>query len=257
MPYAVLPGVRLWYADEGSGPVLLLVHGIGTTHEDWEFQIPRFARHYRVIAPDLRGFGRSEAASGFTVAQFAADLWALLDGLGIGGILLAGHSMGGAVALQMAVERPQRVTKLVAADTLPSFETNSFGRRLMFAYRYLMVSALGPRRLAGAVARRLLPGPQLTEVRERFHRRSAAGSGVVYLQTLQALVDWTVERELGRLAMPVLVIAAGHDYFPLEEARRFAAALPDARLVVFAGGHHALPLEMPERFGEELESFFA
>jgi pimeloyl-ACP methyl ester carboxylesterase len=257
MPYASVNGARLYYADQGAGPPLLLVHGIGTDHEDWESQLPAFARRYRLIAPDLRGYGRSERGGEYRPGDFAADLWALVDSLGIGRFALIGHSMGGAVALQMAVDRPERVAALVAADTLPSFVTDSPAKRMLFAYRYLTMSLLGPRRLAGAVAHKLFPGPHQAALRERSRLRGAAVDAGVYLKNLRQLLGWNVRERLGRLRLPVLVIAAEHDYFPVADAERFAAALPDGRLCVFADGHHALPLESPRRFNATVLRFLA
>ncbi|MBL6751029.1 MAG: alpha/beta hydrolase [Nevskia sp.] len=257
MPFAAVNGTRLFYADDGAGTPLLLVHGIGTDHEDWEDQVPVFARRYRVIAPDLRGYGRSDRGGEFSPQAFAADLWALLDGLGIGRFLLVGHSMGGAVALQMAVDQPERVLALVAADTLPSFVIDTPAKRLLFAFRYVMMSLFGPRRLARAVANKLFPEPGQAALRERSCRRGAAIDRHVYLKNLRQLVGWSVQRRLERLRMPVLVIAAEHDYFPVGDAEAFTAALPDGRLSVFAGRHHALPLEAPRRFNATVLRFFA
>jgi 3-oxoadipate enol-lactonase len=257
MPYADLPGVRLHYEEAGEGTPLVLLHGIGASRRDWEFNIPAFARAYRVITPDLRGFGLSEKSGNYGVATFANDIWLLLERLGVDRFDLIGHSMGGAVALQMAVDRPQRVTRLVAADTLPSFETNTFGKRILFAYRYLMMGVFGPQRLAGAVAAKLFPRPEQQTLRERATAGGLANDRNVYLETLDHLLGWNVLKELHRLVMPVLVLAAEHDYFPVADAEAFVEALPQGQLKVFAGMHHAVPLEAPEEFNTAVLSFLA
>lgn len=255
MSEAVLGGVRLHYVEAGAGEPLVLLHGIGASLEDWEFQIPAFARHYRVIAPDLRGFGRSERRAPFTVAQFAADVWALLDALGITQCLLVGHSMGGAVALQMSVDQPERIRRLVLADTLPSFRANTLAKRLLFATRYATMGLLGPKRLASAISKKLFPAPEQAALRERVTRRSEDTDRQVYLDTIRGLVDWAVDDRLERLAMPVFVIAAEFDYFPGSDAIHFAAQLPKARLRIFPGAHHAVPLEQPKRFNAAVLRF--
>jgi pimeloyl-ACP methyl ester carboxylesterase len=255
MPYADLPGVRLHYEEAGEGPVLVLLHGIGASCRDWDFQLPFFARSFRVIAPDLRGFGQSERSGNYSVATFAGDIWALLEQLGVGRFHLIGHSMGGAVALQMAVDRPERIERLVAADTLPSFQTNTFGKRILFAYRYLMMGVFGPQRLSSAVAAKLFPEPHQQPLRDRATVGGMANDRAVYLETLPQLLGWSVLEGLGRLLMPVLVLAAEHDYFPVPDAERFAAALPDARLKIFPGMHHALPLEAPHAFNATVLRF--
>ncbi len=257
MPYAELPGVRLHYEEAGAGPPLVLLHGIGASRSDWEYNVPAFARHYRVITPDLRGFGQSERSGNYGVATFAGDIWALLELLKVERFNLIGHSMGGAVALQMAVDRPERIERLIAADTLPSFQTNTFGKRILFAYRFLMMGVLGPQRLSRAVAAKLFPGPNQQALRDRATAGGMANDRGVYLETLRQLLGWSVLEQLGRLTMPVLVLAAEHDYFPPSDAEAFAKALHDARLKIFAGMHHALPLETPQAFNTAVLRFLS
>ncbi|MFI4978761.1 MAG: alpha/beta fold hydrolase [Nevskiales bacterium] len=217
MPYAELPGVRLHYEEAGAGPPLVLLHGIGASCKDWEYNIPAFARDYRVIAPDLRGFGRSERSGNYSVATFASDIWHLLDQLQVERFHLIGHSMGGAVALQMAVDRPQR--------------------------------------LSSAVAGKLFPGPHQQALRDRATAGGMANDRGVYLETLKQLLGWSVLEQLDRLIMPVLVLAAEHDYFPVTDAEVFARALHDAHLKIFAGMHHAVPLEAPQAFNTAVLRF--
>jgi 3-oxoadipate enol-lactonase len=261
MPYADLPGVRLHYAEarpkDPSVPALVLLHGIGASLKDWDFNIPAFARHYRVIAPDLRGFGLSERSGNYGVATFANDIWMLLEQLGVGRFHLIGHSMGGAVALQMAVDRPERIERLIAADTLPSFQTNTFGKRILFAYRFLMMGVFGPQRLSKAVAVKLFPNSDQQALRDRAIEGGMANDRAVYLETLKTLLGWSVADQLQRLTMPVLVVAAEHDYFPVPDAEAFARALRDARLKIFAGMHHALPLEAPQAFNTAVLRFLS
>ena len=191
------------------------------------------------------------------MATFARDVWQLLERLGLERFHLIGHSMGGAVALQMAVDQPQRIERLVAADTLPSFQANTFGKRILFAYRYAMMSMFGPQRLSAAVALKLFPHPNQQALRDRAVAGGLANDRNVYLKTLKQLLGWNVLDRLTALTMPVLVVAAEHDYFPVVDAELFAAALPQGRLKVFAGMHHALPLESPQAFNTAVLRFLA
>lgn len=256
MPWSEAAGARLWYEDEGAGPVLVLVHGLGGSSADWESQIPEFARDHRVIAPDLRGFGRSQRRGPFRVARFAADVCALLDELGIGRFLLVGHSMGGAVAMQMALDRPGAIDKLALANTLSDFRPRNLRQHGMLWSRLLLMSVLGPGHLGRRVAAQLYPGPELTALRDRAGERSARNSRRVYLSALWHLSRWSAQGRLQQLSMPILVMAAEQDYFDSVQLRRFIDALPprvDAE--IFPGTRHGLPLEAPQRFNRRLRSF--
>ncbi|MFF4600938.1 alpha/beta fold hydrolase [Amycolatopsis sp. NPDC001370] len=115
--------VELFYTDQGAGEPVLLVHGLGCDSHDWLFQHDAFAARHRVIAPDLRGHGRSSAPeSGYRPQELAADLAALLDTLGTGPVIAIGHSLGGNVASALAVARPDLVRAVVAAD--PAYGTD-------------------------------------------------------------------------------------------------------------------------------------
>jgi Predicted hydrolases or acyltransferases (alpha/beta hydrolase superfamily) len=245
----------LSFVEAGRGEGLILLHGLGASHLDWEAQLPAFSASRRVVAPDLRGYGDSPHAGDYRVPTFAADVWALADRLGLQRFDLVGHSMGGAVALQMAVDAPQRIRRLVLADTLPSFVADSLAKRWMFWYRLLAVRLLGQERLARAVAERTFPDPGQEALRERMAQRGARTDSRVYLDTVRNLRGWTVVDRLDRLTLPVLVLAAEHDYFPRREAERFVENLPDGRLLQVAGAHHQLPVEVPELFNRAVLEF--
>lgn len=248
-------GVRLYFHGAGSGPPLLLLHGLGSSSRDWECQVPAFAQHYQVIAPDFRGHGGSSRSGGYSVPRFAADTWALVDQLGLGPVAVVGYSMGGAVAMQMALDRPGRITRLVLSNTLPSFRTDTLAKRWLLWSRLLLMGWLGPRRLSEVMTRRLYPRPDQAELRARVARRNAENDKNVYLETVRALVGWSVQDRLAGLDLPVLVLAAEHDYFLLRETDAFVAALPDARVVHFPGTRHGLPLEAPEAFNRAVLDF--
>ena len=187
--------------------------------------------------------------------RFAADTWALLDHLGVGAPALLGYSMGGAVAMQMALDRPGAPTRLVLSNTLPSFRTDTLAKRWLLWSRLLLMGWLGPRRLAEVMTRRLYPRPDQAQLRAKLARRNAENDKNVYLATIRALTRWSVRERLAELRMPVLVLAAEHDYFARHEADAFAAALPDGRVEHFPGTRHGLPLEAPEAWNRSVLAF--
>jgi haloacetate dehalogenase len=114
-------GIRQHYLDAGSGPVVVLLHGFPETSFAWRYQIPVLARKYRVIAPDLRGYGETDKPSnGYDKRNMACDLVALLDELGIEKIALAGHDRGARVATRFAKDHPNRLDRLVVLDNVPT-----------------------------------------------------------------------------------------------------------------------------------------
>lgn len=252
--------VALHFLDTGEPaaralPPLLLLHGVGSSSEDWECQIPVFAPLCRVIVPDLRGYGRSPKGDAYSVDAFAADVWKVLEDLGIKRFNLVGHSMGGAVALRMAVDRPGCVNRMVLADTLPSFAVDSLGKAMLYWYRLVMMWLFGPAKLSAAVYKKLFPGPKHAALRARLKARSSGQDRDVYLRTIKALKGWTIVDCLHTLKMPVLLLAAEHDYFPRADAEAFNTALPNSHLQVFEGAHHHLPLEVSERFNAAVLAF--
>lgn len=256
MPQLRVDDFDMHYAEAGSGPPLVLVHGLGGSHLDWEHQIGHFAQHYRVIAPDLRGFGASgHGRRLFTIRRLARDVATLLAALGVERFALVGHSMGGAIAQQLALDGGGRVERLVVANSMPMFRPQTLRHHLEFGYRWLVMGLLGPARLSRIGATRMYPGRDQAEARRKSIARGARNTRYAYLSALAALGRWSVLPRLGQLRMPVLVIGAEHDFFTREETVRFAHALPCARLHIVAGAHHALPAERPEIFNELVGRF--
>lgn len=264
MKRIVLGDVELAYVDAGGeagigpeqGAALLLVHGLGGNHTDWLHQITPCAQHFRVLAPDLRGFGASShGTQRIDIPRLADDLWRLLDALGIERCHVVGHSMGGAVALQMALDAPQRVQRLVIANSVPSFARPSLRRYSEFFYRVLLMLSFGPVALGRISARRMFPDAALRTERERVIARSRHNRRRPYLQALLSLGRWSVVERLATLRVPVLVVASEHDYFTQAESELFYRALPQAEFAWFAGAHHGLPSEQPEAFNARLLAF--
>ncbi len=252
---AEINGVHLHYLDRGSGPLLLLIHGMGATHADWQKQVDFFARVFRVIAPDLRGHGDSQGMGPYNVDRFAIDLSLLLDELKVGSFFVMGHSMGGAVAMQLALFKPERVKKLVLADTLPSFVPNTFRKRLLVWQRSLIMRWLGPEVLAVRMARQLFSHPDQEALRQLVIQQHNRTSRTNYLALLKSLSGWSVADRLNWLTMPTFVVAGEHDYFSPTEAQAFADSLPDGRCRIFEGASHHLPLEKPEDFNRVTMAF--
>ncbi len=244
------------YTEAGSGPPLGFLHGLGGSIADWEHQIPYFARQHRVIVPELRGFGSSGLGRRrYEIARLAQDVIELLDGLGVECFRLIGHSMGGAVAQQLALMQPTRVERLVIANSVPSFQPQSPRHYLELGYRMLLMGLLGPGVIARIGAWRQFPKPEQAEERKKSIARGRRNRRSSYLAALAALSRWTAIPRLEELRLPVLVIASEHDFFTREETLQFAHALPRGRLHTFKHAHHGLPAEMPAAFNAVVARF--
>lgn len=251
-------GLRLCYTQAGDGPPLLLIHGLGANRSDWDAHVPVLSRHFRVIAPDLPGYGDSDKPFRFySVPFFARLMWQLCDRLGLERLAIVGHSMGGATALQMALDAPQRVERLVISNSVPSFKPRNVSEYREFIMRTTLMALLGPRLLAKIMSRRMFPRPEQADQRARVIARSRHNHRHTYLASLFALGRWSVLERLPEVQTPALVIAAEWDYFPLEDVERFAAELPNGQLRYFAGTRHGLPLEIPGPFNEVVLEFLS
>ena len=255
MEHRVVNGVRVACRLEGQGPPLLLLHGLGGSHDDWRRQVPVFARRYRVVAPDLRGFGDSERQEPFTVQQHARDMAALLGALGLPRAHVVGLSMGGAVAMELALSDPARVAGLVLANTAPSFELRGWQRRYMGLSRLLLAMLFGVGGVARLFSRAVFPSPHQESLRKRLLERASHTSRWVYIASLRSLVRWDAEERLPELRSPTLVIGAEHDYTDIHEKRRWAAKIPGAQVVMLPGSRHRSELDAPAAFNEAVGRF--
>ena len=112
--------ITLYYEQYGQGQTLVFIHGLGSSARDWEFQVAPLAEHYQVIIFDLRGHGRSDKPAGpYSMSLFAADTAALLRALDSEAAYIVGLSLGGGIALQLAVDTPSMVRKLVVVNSGP------------------------------------------------------------------------------------------------------------------------------------------
>lgn len=249
MPTIEVNSTRLYYECTGAGPALLLIHGLGSSGDDWAFQREAFANRHRLILPDLRGSGRSAKPAGpYSMALFAADLWALLDALGIESVDVLGFSLGGAVAQEMALMHPQRVHRLVLCNALANYRMDTWRKWAEASIQLALVHLLGPRNTARLIARRMFPQPDQADKRRRVIEVIGANPRHAYLASIHAIIGWSALDRLSVLHCPVLIIAAEHDYTPLHDKRREAAAFACAQFVVIAGSRHGTPFDATERF---------
>jgi pimeloyl-ACP methyl ester carboxylesterase len=233
----------LHYELRGDGEPVLLVHGLGSSGSDWDCQLPVLEPRFRVIMPDLPGCGSSGmAGTGYSIGGFAIELWSLLDSLGIKRPNIVGFSLGGAVALEMALQRPDSVPRLVLINSLASYRIDHWRKWLEARVPAMLVRLLGMPRVARLMAARVLPEPWQQPIRDLAVSVVGAVPASTYLGMAIALERWSATDRLDRLRSRTLLIAAEHDYTPLGEKRALALKM-HASIVVVRGSRHGTPFD--------------
>lgn len=251
----------LFWREAGSGPPLVLLHGGFLSHGMWDAQIPAFAPHHHVIAPDARGHGRSANATG--PFRHTDDLAALLRHLGTGPVVLVGVSMGAATAVDTALEHPELVRALVVggAGTSEPYFTDPWTTRTLTTW----TSAMAAGDLAASVEAFTLfaagPHRTLDEVDPDVVRRLRGMATETMGKHTSGEPDWLVpvrdtwERAAG-IGVPVLAVhgaADSPDHIGMAE--RLAGTVADGRAVSVDGAAHYPNMERPGVFDEILTDF--
>jgi pimeloyl-ACP methyl ester carboxylesterase len=255
MPMFRQHGLALHYLIRGAGEPVLLIHGLGSSGADWAFQVPPLESRFRVVVPDLPGCGHSAPPnSGFSIHGFAEALWGMLEALNAPQANLVGFSLGGAVALEMALQRPAAVPRLVLINSLATYRLNHWKKWLEARIPPAIVHTLGMRRTARLVAARVFPEPWQRPMRERAVAVIGGARAASYLGMAKALERWSATDRLAQLRSRTLVIAAEHDYTPLAEKRALAARL-GAEFVVVRHSRHGTPFDSIELTNASLTAF--
>jgi 3-oxoadipate enol-lactonase len=244
------------YELTGAGEAVVLVHGLGSSGRDWALQVPALADRYRVLTYDVRGHGSTSRPRGpYSVTQFARDLALLLERLGLRPAHVVGISMGGMIAFQLAVDRPDLVRSLVIVNSGPALVPATPAEHLAVWSRIAIAKLRGPAAMAGILAPRLFPSPDQEGLRREFAKRWAENDKDAYYAALRAIIGWSVRDRIGGIRCPVLVIAADHDYTPVSAKEAYLPLIPGATLKVVADSRHATPMERPEAFNALLREF--
>jgi pimeloyl-ACP methyl ester carboxylesterase len=243
MPVLTHRGLQLHYLERGVGTPLLLIHGLGSSGADWAFQVAALESRFRVVVPDLPGNGYSEPPPGrYGIADFADALWALLDRLGIESADIVGYSMGGAVAIEMALQRPACVPRLALINSLATYQIDHWRKWLEARASAAVVRVFGMRVAARITAARVFPEPWQHRMRARTADVLGAVPAAAYLSMGRALESWSAVGRLHLLRSQILMIAAEFDYTPLQEKHELAAVL-GARLIVVRDSRHGTPFD--------------
>jgi 3-oxoadipate enol-lactonase len=256
-PVDRIVGGRAW-RERGSGPVVLLLHGLGGSSTSWEPQFAGLADAHRVVAWDLPGYGASAPLEGdVTFTGLAAAVAELVGVLGVDAVHLVGLSFGGMIAQRVALDHPQVVTSLTLASTSPCFGLDGTRPDDWVAARLAPLQAgLQPADFAADVLR-AIAGPDITEA--ALAEQVAAMARIpaeALARSVACLVHHDTRAELHRISAPTQVLVGEFDAeTPVEYARALAEGIPGAVLRVVSGAGHLLNAEAPAKFDELVAAF--
>lgn len=260
MPVKQIRGIRLAYDDIGEGQPLVFVHGHPFDRSMWQRQIDYFKDRYRLILPDLRGYGESDVTvPRVLLDEMALDIIHLMDELEVDSAVFCGLSMGGQIVFDLYRSFPQRVGALIIADSDASGETAESREA----------------RLAKAEAILRFGMEQHTnETIDQYIAAASMASPGVYDHLRRMMINTAPEGAaaahrgraerrdhvalLPSIRVPALIIVGSEDFFtPLPVARIMSDGIPNARLVCIEGAGHLPNMEKPEQFNHAIEEFLA
>ena len=253
MPHTPINGFDLFYDEAGSGPPLLMHHGYTGSHDAWwDLITPRLRDRYRCIVMDARGAGDSgHPEGGYTIAQYARDIIALADHLGLETFTYCGHSMGGVIGIELGINHASRLDRLILVAPAPSNGVQAppemhersarlrreQARETMIRERTLMAARNeDPARIAASVDRAL------------------SVSDGHFEQSWEELVNARLGERLASITVPTLVISGAADSLLTANLADFAR-LPNATLHVFSRVGHGVPSDVPDEFAAVVADF--
>ena len=247
--FVLIDGFNLHYRDEGEGPVLVLLHGIGSSLHTWEGWTNELKSEFRIIRLDLPGFGLTgiDSSNIYTMDRYISILHAFLGSLGISKYALAGNSMGGWLAWEYTLQHPEEVTKLILIDAAGFITPDNPPKPLRLAQKFKKRTEKGPPRF---VVRKLLKQAygdksKITdELIDRYYElNNRPGNGLAFYKV--ATADYNPRTDLlPEIETPTLIMWGGEDkkWIDVSHAHLFEELLPNDQLIIYEGLGH-LPME--------------
>lgn len=267
--FTIVDGVRIHYQEAGDekAPPMILIHGFISSNLIWsEVFLPLAAAGFRVIAPDLPGYGYSDKPDSpdYTIESQARAVIGLMDRLEIERAVIVGASYGGAVAAMIALDYPERVERLVLVGTVSNDEPKK--KLLLRLSRLPLVGDIVTPLFLGSrwilrkrieeMYRRLGKPVDEHKLAARHHLLATANVHRAMIRTVRRWSANRIQREASRIRQPTLIVWGDSDtHIPLAEGFRLRNTIPDSRLIVFRNCGHLPPSEYPEKFVEAVADF--
>jgi esterase len=251
--------MNLHFEVVGEGRPVVILHGLLGSADNWRSMSRRLGAHYQVFAVDLRNHGRSPHSDVLDYDVMAADVWEFIEQQALRHIMLLGHSMGGKVAMQFAVDHPEQVDRLIVADTAPkAYEPSQ--RYLLKAMRSLDLSRYKSFADVGAA---LAPEVSSESLRQFLIKNLARDEdGHLRWKMHLEAIDRNYDKLLGGLAVersfnkPTLFIRGGRsNYIEDDDALLIRQMFPQAEIVTLPEAGHWVHVDQPEEFFQTVLNF--
>lgn len=256
MPFITTNNISLYYEIHGSGQPIVFIHGLGSSTRDWENQLSHFAKNYQVITFDLRGHGQSDKPNHhYSVPIFTADAAKFIQSVVNEPVHLVGHSLGGMIAFQLAIDHPELLKSVSIINSGPSVIFPSLISKLRFLMRLISVRLFGMHQVSHALAKMLFPNPQQTTLKNQFIQHWMENDPQGYLNSLHAFHDWDVTAKLPTIKCPTLILTSDHDYTPIAYKQFYTRLIPNAELSIIVNSFHMANLDQPDAVNKALDDF--
>jgi 3-oxoadipate enol-lactonase len=249
------PDATLQVTVRGDGPALVFIHGWAASQKFWQYQAAHFATRFRTVTYDLRGHALSEKpVEGYSVPDHASDLAHLIGQLHLSKPVLVGHSFGGMVALQYALDHPGSVKALVLVGTSPH-PVPSLGASLQMTVLGWVIR-LSRARAAKMTKERLFAPNTDAKLIDWVNTESLRTPTRVVLACLKATKHFNVMNRIGDITVPALLVRGEHDLTtPSTLLAQMVRVMPHATRANLSGAGHNCMLEQPTRFNAALDAF--
>lgn len=265
MPKARVNGINLYYEEYGQGEPLLMIMGLAGSHTGWIFQRRAFSKHFRVIALDNRGVGKTDKPSGpYSIRLMAEDTVGLMDHLSVEKAHVLGASMGGYIAQELAIKHPERVKKLILACTYAR-EDKTGGHSSEYFTGLGLVEGCPADELRKTPIRKVLCTEFPLAFNNILYRVSLPPLMSIYARLkategvaaqFHAIVGHDTLERLQMIRAPTLVITGTRDrIIKPSSSEVLARGIPNAKLVKIEGGSHSIFIGNRKRFNKEVLDF--
>ena len=256
MPFAHVNRINLHYETKGQGPAVLFLHGLGSSADDWALQVPAFAEQYRVITLDLRAHGQSESNGQFSIETMADDVGELLTQLDAAPAHAVGLSLGGCVALALALRHASRVRSLTIVNSFARYRLNGWATFQRGLKRTWLLLFKPMPALAAFVAEGLFPKLEQRPFYEAAIASLSKNDKRTYWQSIRAIRFFDIEQQVSAIRCPTLIVAGDRDTtVPLASKQFLHRAMTGSHLLIVPDSGHATPYDQYEIFNRAVMEF--